>query len=359
MHVFPAGRARPRVSSPVHLLVALALVSGLVLDGPHRTATPLRTSAPFVDLGTLTTADPTSVTDLDPASNETSDGGNVERNIDGTLVTLAGSSMVRFQPALATSWSTNADQSVYTFHLRHGVRFHTGRCCLTADDVEYSIARTMLAQLANAYLFSRFLSNPLKQIKVIDPFTVAFDLGRPQYFFLNALASVYIAQDPRRPGAAGACHQERSVGAHLGQRPRRRHGTLHDPELAARPATGVEALPRILGGWSGPHFSTIVVRTVPDSATRRELLERGQVQLTGDLTPQDYDALKQNPTIKVSAPYGAEIDYIIMTEAGTAGQPVRPPGALLRLPLRCADPGHLSRLRPARLRAAGQHTVGL
>ncbi len=321
MPALPTGRTRPRVSSPVYLVVALALVSGLVLGGPHRTATPPRTSAPYVDLGTLTTADPTSVADLDPASDETSDGANVERNIDGTLVTLAGASMVRFQPALATSWSVNADHSVYTFHLRHGVRFHTGRCCLTADDVKYSIARTMQAQLANAYLFSRFLSNPLKQIKVIDPSTVAFDLGRPQIFFLNALASVYVAQilDAQ---ALRAHATKKDPWAHTWAS---EHDAGTGPYMIQSWQRGQQMVltrfPAYWGGWSGPHYSTIVVRTVPDSSTRRELLERGQVQLTGYLTPQDYDALKQNPKVRVSAPYGAEIDYIIMTEAGPLASP--------------------------------------
>jgi peptide/nickel transport system substrate-binding protein len=321
MPAFPAGRAHPRCRSIMRLMVALTLVSGLALYGPRVTSAQHRTSAPFVDLGTLTTADPSSVADLDPASNEDSDGANVERNMDGTLVTLAGASMVRFQPALATSWSVNADQSVYIFHLRHGVRFHTGRCCLTANDVKYSIARTMLAQLANAYLFSRFMSNPLKQIKVIDPYTVEFDLGRPQYFLLNALASVYIAQ----------ILDAQALKAHATKSDPWAHNWATDHDAGTGPymlhswARGQQLVltrfPAFWGGWSGPHFSKIIVRTVPDSATRRELLERGQAGLTGALTPQDYDALKQNPKVRVVAPYGAEIDYIIMTEAGPLASP--------------------------------------
>ncbi len=313
MPTLSPARAGRRGGSPARHFIATTLVCSLALVAPHVASARTQAPAPFVDAGTLTTADPSSVSDIDPASAESSDGANVERNIDGTLIALAGSSMVRFQPALATSWSANADQSVYIFHLRHGVRFHTGRCCLTADDVKYSIARTMLAQLANAYLFSRFLSNPLKQIKVLDPYTVEFDLGRRQLFFLNALASIYIAQ----------ILDARALKAHATKSDPYAHNWATDHDLGTGPymiqswqrgqQLVLTRFPAYWGGWSGPHFSKIVVRTVPDSTTRRELLERGQVDLTGYLTPQDYDALKQNPKVRVSAPYGAEIDYIIMT----------------------------------------------
>src|SRR5581483_12299320 len=247
---------------------------------------------------------------------------NVERNMDGTLLTLAGSSMMDFKPALPTSWSVNADQSVYTFHLRHGVYFHTGRCCLTASDVKYSIARTIQAQLANAYLFSRFMSNPLKQIKVVDPFTVEFDLGHPQYFFLNALASVYIAQ----------ILDAQALKAHATKSDPWAHNWATDHDAGTGPYMlqswqhGQQVvLTRFVDywrGWSGRHFSTAYLRTVPEPATRRDLLERGQADITFGLTPLDDLALRSNPAVKVIAPYGTAIDFIAMTQYGPLASPL-------------------------------------
>ena len=52
--------------------------------------------------------------------------------------------------------------------LRQGVRFHTGRCCLTAEDVVYSIGRTVTAGLAASYVFGRFLTKPFTQIQAVD-----------------------------------------------------------------------------------------------------------------------------------------------------------------------------------------------
>jgi peptide/nickel transport system substrate-binding protein len=50
-------------------------------------------------------------------------------------------------------------------------------------------------------------------------------------------------------------------------------------------------------------------------------LEREQADLTTNLTPQDYDALKKNPAIQVAEHQTANIYYIIMTEAGPLASP--------------------------------------
>src|SRR5438445_12967565 len=53
----------------------------------------------------------------------------IERDYDGS-----------FKPGLATSWDMSADGKVYTFHLRSGVKFHSGKT-LTSADVKYTFER--------------------------------------------------------------------------------------------------------------------------------------------------------------------------------------------------------------------------
>ncbi|MBV8735460.1 MAG: ABC transporter substrate-binding protein [Solirubrobacterales bacterium] len=281
-------------------------------------------AAPFVNVGTATLLRDDEATDIDPASNAVSSGGTIVGNIDDALVRPIGTSMVQFTPVLATDWSTNADQSVWTFHLRHGVRFHTGRCCMTAEDVRYSLGRTVAAGLTMSYMLGRFFTgNPLKQIKTIDPYTVEFALGRPQPAFLKALGSLFT------PYILDA----QALKAHATTSDPYAHNwaTAHDlgtgPYMLQSWQRGQQAVlvrfPGYWGGWSGRHFSKVVIREIPNAVTRRELLERGQADLTYNLTPEDYDALKANPAIRVIAPVGTEIVYVAMTEAG----PLAPPAA--------------------------------
>ena len=319
MFHFHAARIHRSRHSSWQAIISATLL-GSVLLVPH-VATARVAAAPMIDQGTVTFAYDVAPPDIDPASNTFDPGANIERNIDGTLITTVGSSLDRYQPALATSWSSNADKSVYTFHLRHGVRFHTGRCCMTADDVRYSIARTVTAGLGMSYLFARFLSNPLKQIKVRDPYTVEFDLGRSQPMFLGGIASQY----------AGHILDARALRAHATKKDPWAHDWASAHDTGTGPYTirswvrnqqiTLARFPAYWGGWSGPHFSTVVERTVADSTTRRELIERGQADITTDLTPQDYDALKHNSAVHVLVNATANIYYLAMTEAGPLASP--------------------------------------
>ncbi len=314
-------QAPPRVrrsTRSLRTLISLVLASSIMFVSPHMTAAQHRAAA--IDQGTITIAFDYAPSDIDPASNVTSDSMNIERQIYEGLVALHGSNPNAFDPVLATSWSSNADKSVWTFHLRHGVRFHTGRCCMTSADVQYSLGRTVTAGLAGAYMLGRFLTKPFQQIKTPDPYTVVFDLGHPQPFFEAAIAQDYnsLILDSQ----ALKAHQKNHDWGHDWAS---RHDAGTGPYTLSSWVAGQQiVLTRYAGywgGWSGRHFSKIILRLIPDSTTRRELLERGQADLTYDLTPQDDNALKKEPKVTVLAPYATEIRYIVMTEAGPLASP--------------------------------------
>jgi peptide/nickel transport system substrate-binding protein len=304
------------------ILACTLLISGLVFFAPA--SSMARTSAAaFVDSGTVTLATGGGVADLDPASIVTAAANvAITANTDETLVTYKGASVDQFVPLLAVSWQTNADKSVWTFHLRHNVSFHTGRCCMTADDVKYNIARTILAGLAGSYIFGRYMTNPEKQIVVVDPYTVRFDLGKPQYTFINALASKN----------AGLILDSAAVKAHATKADPWAHNWVTDHDAGTGPYVlqswqhnvqeTLIRFPAYWDGWSGRHFSKVSMQEIPETATRREMLERGTADITFALTPQDDTALQKESAVKVVAPYAAEIDYIAMTESGPLASPL-------------------------------------
>jgi peptide/nickel transport system substrate-binding protein len=314
-------RERARTHLRGRIIPMSLLVAGLVLLVAQTASAQHRGAAPFIDDGTVTLAFDGAPADLDPANNESEYATTVTRNIDDTLVRLASSTMSSYEPDLATSWSANANKSVWVFHLRHGVRFHTGRCCLTASDVQYSFTRFVRAGLAGSYMLGRFLTDPTRQIKVLDPYTIEFDLGRPQPFFLNATGNDFNA--PILDAQALKAHRTKSdPWAHawaqfhdMGTGPYTIQSWTHGQQMV------LTRFKQYWDGWSGPHFSTVVLSTVPDATTRRELIERGKADLTFDLTPQDYDALKKTPGVRVIAPYATEVMYVVMTEAGPLASP--------------------------------------
>lgn len=122
--------------------------------------------------------------------------------IDPALVNDSGSYQLIFQsaeflcetqpdlslkPVLAESWSHNGDGSVWTFKLRHGVKFHNGQE-MRADDVVASFDRLSdPAGVSNALsVFKGLLSKG--GARKVDDYTVAFHLDAPNGNFPYAVS---------------------------------------------------------------------------------------------------------------------------------------------------------------------------
>ena len=79
------------------------------------------------------------------------------------------------KPVLATSWSSNAAATVWTFNIRKNVTFHNGHP-LTADDVVYTYKTLTNPKTPNATLAGALLPAGVRKV---DDFTVAFHLEAP------------------------------------------------------------------------------------------------------------------------------------------------------------------------------------
>lgn len=92
-----------------------------------------------------------------------------------------------YHPWLATSWSANADASVWTFKIRQGVKFNDGTP-MTVDDVVYSF-QTQCDPKGTANALSVFggTLKPSGVVKV-DSQTVAFHLEQPDGSFIDAVS---------------------------------------------------------------------------------------------------------------------------------------------------------------------------
>jgi len=105
------------------------------------------------------------------------EGGLVMLAQTGEYLCLSGQTLT-LQPVLATSWSANSAADVWTFKIRHGVKFHDGSP-LTADDVVYTYQlQTNTKNAANALSAFGGVLTPSGVVKV-DDFTVAFHLEAP------------------------------------------------------------------------------------------------------------------------------------------------------------------------------------
>jgi peptide/nickel transport system substrate-binding protein len=106
----------------------------------------------------------------------------------GEYLVFDNNATLKLEPMLATGWSANHDGSIWTFHVRPGVKFHTGQT-MTADDVVWTFQ-----QLSDTKNASNALSNfadvlPPSGVRKVDAQTVAFHLEAPNGNFPYLVSS--------------------------------------------------------------------------------------------------------------------------------------------------------------------------
>jgi dipeptide transport system substrate-binding protein len=109
-------------------------------------------------------------------------------------------------PALAESWDISPDGKTFTFHLRHGVKWHSNAAFkptrdFNADDVVFSFERQFkdsnpyhkVSGGAYDYFTDMGFDKLLTAVDKVDPYTVKFTLSEPQAPFLADLAMDFAA----------------------------------------------------------------------------------------------------------------------------------------------------------------------
>ena len=117
---------------------------------------------------------------MDPAKiGGTDDSYHIEAVYEG-LVSLNND--YQAEPLLAESWESNEDGSVWTFHLRKGVKFHDGSD-FDANDVIYSFKRLLDPAISPgaAGVLSAFMTPD--GMEAVDAHTVRFNLTKPDVGF--------------------------------------------------------------------------------------------------------------------------------------------------------------------------------
>ena len=97
------------------------------------------------------------------------------------------------RPQLATAWSATPDSKEFTFHLRHGVRWHDG-APFTSRDVASAIALLRDVHGRGGTTFANVVG-----VRTPDPHTAVIALSQPAPFLLYAGAASLDAPHPGEP----------------------------------------------------------------------------------------------------------------------------------------------------------------
>jgi peptide/nickel transport system substrate-binding protein len=267
------------------LVVALAL-AGCGSSTPAPTATSSASSQTF----TYDTYTPVIVDGWDPAT-EYSNGILAMSEMYQTL-THYNSATHTVEPELATSWSHTANGLTWTFQLRHGVHFVTGRL-MTAQAAKAAILRTIKLGGGASYIWGA-----IKTISTPTPYTLVFHLKYPSPMSLEASAdySAYI-YDTQAAGPGGNLTKWLNAPHDAGTGPYELEAYNSGQEFEVI----LKAFPGYWGGWSAKHYKRVVFRVVPQDTTAAQLLKSDQVSFVEQLSPTLWKSLQGTPGLKLTS----------------------------------------------------------
>lgn len=205
---------------------------------------------------------------------------------------------------LASNIERAPDNLSYTFTLRDGVRFHNGKP-LNSADVKHTLETLLRTQTPKrGDFFEGVTGDPklyengyITAIETPNPKTVVVRLRQPWQHLLANLVPI------------GVIPEGSTIDA-LKERPM---GTGFYKFVSYSPTQQIVELEANENYWNGaPAVKRLRVRVVGDANTLQAELKSGGVHLAvvGNLNPEDYAQLDQDPNLKVQQFPGSNVVYL-------------------------------------------------
>jgi len=219
-------------------------------------------------------------------------------------------------PGLAESWEVSDDGLRYTFHLRHGVKFHTTEYFtptrdFNADDVLFTFLRQWKADHpyhavgggVYKYFADMNMGELLRDVRKTDDYTVVFELTHPESPFVADLAmdfaSILSAEYADKLRAAGT--PELIDLKPVGTGPFRFQRYQKDAQVRYKAHEQY---------WRGREaIDTLIFAITVDPSVRFARLRAGECHVMAYPLPADLDAMRADPDIVVAEQPGLNIGY--------------------------------------------------
>jgi peptide/nickel transport system substrate-binding protein len=288
---------------------ARAAALGLLLAGTSPMALMAETPA-----DTLVLADAIDdIVSIDPHEAFEFSGVDLNNNVYDTLIELDPIKPDELVPGLAESWAVSEDGMTYTFKVKSGITFSSGNP-LTAEDAALSLRRVVKLNKTPAFILTQFGLTPENVDQMItfdgDTVTLKTDKAYAPSFVYNCLTA----------GVANIVDMKTVMANEV-------DGDMGNAWLKANSAgTGAYVLRSFKpnegyvleareGHWRGDaKIKNVFMQHIPEGATQRLLLEKGDIDVARELTPTDVAGVTGNPDIVVKNDVGGQIYYLALNQ---------------------------------------------
>jgi peptide/nickel transport system substrate-binding protein len=273
-------------------LLAASVLALAAAIGPAKAATPANTFVMAKNIDDIISLDPGEAFELS--------GIEITTNIYDRVMRYDAEDIKKLEGGAVESWTVSADGKTITFKVRPNIKFSSG-ATMTADDIAFSLQRAVILNKAPAFILQQLGwddKNVKDLVKAVDPMTLSAtikeDFGTT--FVLNAL-SANLASVVEKKVAL-----EHEKNGDLGNEWLKTNSAGSGPYVLkswkANDSVVIEANPNY---WKAPpKLTRVVVRHVAEPSSQRLLLEKGDIDMARNLTPDMIAALGENKDLTVT-----------------------------------------------------------
>ncbi len=230
---------------------------------------------------------------LDPHDTSDTYSGAIERAICQGL--MGFDKDMNIIPLLAESYTFNDTATQFTFKLRQGIKFHDGTP-FNANAVKVNIDRLMTGKYKRSSLMK-----PVESVKVMDDYTVQFNLKEPFGAFVNAIAHPgSLILSPKSLETYGDEVSKHPVGT----------GPYIFHEWVSGDHVTIKKNPDY---WRGKvKVDSITFRPIPESGSRLAMLRAGQAHYIFSMPAELLKVVENDPKIDIIKQPSIIERYLIM-----------------------------------------------
>jgi len=234
------------------------------------------------------------ISTFDPAQVGEAVTGELLRNICDTLIGYDPNDETKLVPLLAESWDVSEDGLQITFRIRDNLVFPRGGKA-TARDVAWSMQRVVKLGYGNSAQLTDFgftKDNVEQSITAPDDRTLVLKLAKPYpaRLILQAIGANRVGTVLDRETLLANQNNGDLGNRYLATRTEC-VGPYRLRQWNAGDSVVLEANEKYWG--AAPKLRRIIVRHVAEAGTQRLLLEKGDIDIARDLTPEDLQAVEK------------------------------------------------------------------
>lgn len=220
-------------------------------------------------------------------------------------------------PGLAEKWDISADGTVYTFHLRKGVKWHSNANFkptrdMNADDILFMFERQWkpehpyfkVTSSNHSYFNDMGMPKLIKSVEKVDDSTVKVTLNAPEAPFLSDLAMEYAGVQSKeyadamlKAGTPEKVDQE-PIGS----------GPFYLVQYQKDAIIRYKAFPQFWGGKA--KIDDLIFSITPDASVRWAKLQKGECHVMPYPNPADLDAIRKDANVTILEQPGLNIGYL-------------------------------------------------